>query len=133
MNFSQIARVFRKEVRETMRDRRTMIVVFAVPLIVLFFYLPYPWSDQAAGILFALAGSAIAALLDANGGKPPATGEELWKTDGTAAGTQLVKDLSIGSESGTPGVPADLRLDRRELLPRLAGPVLLHRGHRRAG
>jgi CDP-diacylglycerol--glycerol-3-phosphate 3-phosphatidyltransferase len=30
--------------------------IFAIPLIVLFFYLPYPWSDQAAGILFALAG-----------------------------------------------------------------------------
>lgn len=30
--------------------------IVAIPLIVLFFYLPYPWSDQAAGILFALAG-----------------------------------------------------------------------------
>ncbi len=30
--------------------------IVAVPLIVVFFYLPYSWSDQAAGVLFALAG-----------------------------------------------------------------------------
>ena len=30
--------------------------IIAVPLIIVLFYLPYHWSDQAAGILFALAG-----------------------------------------------------------------------------
>ena len=30
--------------------------IVAVPLIIILFYLPYHWSDQAAGILFALAG-----------------------------------------------------------------------------
>jgi CDP-diacylglycerol--glycerol-3-phosphate 3-phosphatidyltransferase/cardiolipin synthase len=30
--------------------------IVAIPLIVLLYYLPYHWSDQAAGVLFALAG-----------------------------------------------------------------------------
>lgn len=30
--------------------------IFAIPLIIVLFYLPYPWSDPAAGIVFALAG-----------------------------------------------------------------------------
>ncbi len=30
--------------------------IFAIPLIIVLFYLPYPWSDPAAGVLFALAG-----------------------------------------------------------------------------
>jgi CDP-diacylglycerol--glycerol-3-phosphate 3-phosphatidyltransferase len=30
--------------------------IFAIPLIIILFYLPYPWSDPAAGVLFALAG-----------------------------------------------------------------------------
>ncbi len=30
--------------------------IVAIPLIIVLFYLPYHWSDQAAGILFALAG-----------------------------------------------------------------------------
>lgn len=30
--------------------------ILAIPLIIVLFYLPYHWSDQAAGILFALAG-----------------------------------------------------------------------------
>ncbi|HEY4645031.1 MAG TPA: CDP-diacylglycerol--glycerol-3-phosphate 3-phosphatidyltransferase [Steroidobacteraceae bacterium] len=30
--------------------------IVAIPLIILLFYMPYHWSDQAAGILFALAG-----------------------------------------------------------------------------
>lgn len=30
--------------------------IFAIPLIIVLFYLPYPWSDSAAGVLFALAG-----------------------------------------------------------------------------
>jgi ELWxxDGT repeat protein len=33
----------------------------------------------------------------------PATGRELWKTDGTAAGTVLVADISAGSGSSQPG------------------------------
>ncbi len=30
--------------------------IAAIPLIVLFFYMPYPWADPAAGLLFAAAG-----------------------------------------------------------------------------
>jgi CDP-diacylglycerol--glycerol-3-phosphate 3-phosphatidyltransferase len=30
--------------------------IIAIPLILLFYYMPYHWSDQAAGVLFALAG-----------------------------------------------------------------------------
>lgn len=30
--------------------------IFAIPLIIILFYLPYPWSDPAAGVVFALAG-----------------------------------------------------------------------------
>jgi CDP-diacylglycerol---glycerol-3-phosphate 3-phosphatidyltransferase len=30
--------------------------IFAIPLIVLLFYAPYPWADPAAGLLFAVAG-----------------------------------------------------------------------------
>ena len=30
--------------------------IFAIPLIVLLFYMPYPWADPAAGLLFAAAG-----------------------------------------------------------------------------
>jgi CDP-diacylglycerol--glycerol-3-phosphate 3-phosphatidyltransferase len=30
--------------------------ILAIPLIIVLFYLPYPWSDPAAGIVFALAG-----------------------------------------------------------------------------
>jgi len=30
--------------------------IAAIPLIVLLFYMPYPWADQAAGLLFAAAG-----------------------------------------------------------------------------
>ena len=34
----------------------TWLRIAAIPLIVLFFFMPYRWSDPAAGILFALAG-----------------------------------------------------------------------------
>jgi CDP-diacylglycerol--glycerol-3-phosphate 3-phosphatidyltransferase len=34
----------------------TWLRIAAIPLIVLFFFMPYHWSDPAAGILFALAG-----------------------------------------------------------------------------
>ena len=34
----------------------------------------------------------------------PATGSELWKTDGTPEGTAMVADLAIGSKSSTPDV-----------------------------
>jgi CDP-diacylglycerol---glycerol-3-phosphate 3-phosphatidyltransferase len=34
----------------------TWIRIFAIPLIVLLFYMPYPWADPAAGLLFAAAG-----------------------------------------------------------------------------
>ena len=30
------------------------------------------------------------------------TGSELWKTDGTAAGTVMVKDINSGAGSGSP-------------------------------
>jgi CDP-diacylglycerol--glycerol-3-phosphate 3-phosphatidyltransferase len=34
----------------------TWLRIFAIPLVILLFYLPYPWADPAAGLLFALAG-----------------------------------------------------------------------------
>src|SRR5262249_31982994 len=34
----------------------TWLRIYAIPLVVLLFYLPYPWADPAAGLLFALAG-----------------------------------------------------------------------------
>jgi len=34
----------------------TWIRIAAIPLIILLFYMPYPWSDPAAGLLFAAAG-----------------------------------------------------------------------------
>lgn len=35
--------------------------------------------------------------------RTPDTGTELWKTDGTAAGTRLVKDIAAGAADGYPG------------------------------
>src|SRR5262245_34815247 len=32
-----------------------------------------------------------------------AVGVELWRTDGTAAGTQLVKDINVGPDGSSPG------------------------------
>jgi phosphatidylglycerophosphate synthase len=34
----------------------TWLRIFAIPLVILLFYLPYKWADPAAGLLFALAG-----------------------------------------------------------------------------
>jgi CDP-diacylglycerol--glycerol-3-phosphate 3-phosphatidyltransferase len=34
----------------------TWLRIYAIPLIAVLFYLPYPWSDPAAGLLFAAAG-----------------------------------------------------------------------------
>jgi CDP-diacylglycerol---glycerol-3-phosphate 3-phosphatidyltransferase len=34
----------------------TWLRIFAIPLVVLLFYLPYNWADPAAGLLFAIAG-----------------------------------------------------------------------------
>ena len=34
----------------------TLLRIGAIPLIVLLFYMPYPWADPAAGLLFAAAG-----------------------------------------------------------------------------
>ena len=34
----------------------TWLRIFAIPLVVIFFYLPYSWADPAAGLLFAVAG-----------------------------------------------------------------------------
>src|SRR3954468_11387307 len=40
----------------------------------------------------------------------PGSGRELYKTDGTAAGTSLVKDIRPGSESSMPSPDNQLRL-----------------------
>lgn len=40
-------------------------------------------------------------------GNTPETGGELWTTDGTAAGTVLLKDIVSGNGSSTPGTPVD--------------------------
>jgi phosphatidylglycerophosphate synthase len=34
----------------------TWLRIFAIPLVIMFFYLPYQWADPAAGLLFAVAG-----------------------------------------------------------------------------
>lgn len=34
----------------------TWLRIFAIPLVIVFFYLPYHWADPAAGLLFAVAG-----------------------------------------------------------------------------
>src|SRR6185503_9758598 len=34
----------------------TWLRIFAIPLVVVFFYLPFKWADPAAGLLFAVAG-----------------------------------------------------------------------------
>ena len=34
----------------------TWLRIFAIPLVIMFFYLPYHWADPAAGLLFAVAG-----------------------------------------------------------------------------
>jgi CDP-diacylglycerol---glycerol-3-phosphate 3-phosphatidyltransferase len=34
----------------------TWLRIFAIPLVIVLFYLPYHWADQAAGLLFAVAG-----------------------------------------------------------------------------
>jgi phosphatidylglycerophosphate synthase len=34
----------------------TWLRIFAIPLVVMFFYLPFQWADPAAGVLFAVAG-----------------------------------------------------------------------------
>src|SRR6187431_3016290 len=34
----------------------TWMRIFAIPLVIVFFYLPYHWADPAAGLLFAVAG-----------------------------------------------------------------------------
>jgi len=34
----------------------TWLRIFAIPLVVIFFYLPFSWADPAAGLLFAVAG-----------------------------------------------------------------------------
>src|SRR3954462_8936911 len=34
----------------------TWLRICAIPLVTLLFYMPYPWADPAAGVLFALAG-----------------------------------------------------------------------------
>ena len=34
----------------------TWLRICAIPLVALLFYMPYPWADPAAGLLFALAG-----------------------------------------------------------------------------
>src|SRR5690348_18468289 len=34
----------------------TWLRIFAIPLVIVLFYLPYHWADPAAGLLFAVAG-----------------------------------------------------------------------------
>ena len=34
----------------------TWMRIFSIPVVVLLFYMPFPWSDPAAGALFAIAG-----------------------------------------------------------------------------
>jgi CDP-diacylglycerol--glycerol-3-phosphate 3-phosphatidyltransferase len=45
-----------KSVPFNLPNTLTWLRIAAIPLIVLLFYMPYPWADPAAGLLFALAG-----------------------------------------------------------------------------
>jgi CDP-diacylglycerol--glycerol-3-phosphate 3-phosphatidyltransferase len=40
----------------TLPNALTWLRIFAIPLVIILFYLPYRWSDPAAGLLFAVAG-----------------------------------------------------------------------------
>ena len=40
----------------TVPNMLTWMRIFSIPIVVLLFYMPFPWSDPAAGALFALAG-----------------------------------------------------------------------------
>ena len=40
----------------TVPNALTWMRIFSIPIVVLLFYMPFPWSDPAAGALFALAG-----------------------------------------------------------------------------
>lgn len=46
----------------TVPNTLTWLRIFAIPIVVVLFYLPYPWSDPAAGTMFAIA--AITDTLD---------------------------------------------------------------------
>src|SRR5688572_21173896 len=46
--------------------------------------------------IFTIGGATYIAMVDGS------IGDELWKTDGTAAGTVLVKDINLGSPSSSP-------------------------------
>ncbi len=52
---------------------------------------------------FTKAGSSLFFSAQGLDGDNSSTGRELWKTDGTADGTVLVKDIRAGSRSGSPG------------------------------
>ena len=40
----------------TVPNALTWMRIFAIPIVVVLFYMPFPWSDPAAGALFAIAG-----------------------------------------------------------------------------
>ena len=40
----------------TVPNTLTWLRIFAIPVVVILFYLPFPWSDPAAGAMFAVAG-----------------------------------------------------------------------------
>jgi CDP-diacylglycerol--glycerol-3-phosphate 3-phosphatidyltransferase/cardiolipin synthase len=44
-----------KDMRWNLPNSLTMLRIVAIPLVVALYYLPYKWSDQAAGVLFAAA------------------------------------------------------------------------------
>ena len=46
----------------TVPNTLTWLRILAIPIVVVLFYLPYPWSDPAAGTMFAIA--AITDTLD---------------------------------------------------------------------
>lgn len=58
----------------------------------------YPANDNIAGLTLSIVMDSIM-YFSANGGS---TGLELWRTNGTAAGTYLVKDICIGSRNSSP-------------------------------
>lgn len=73
--------------------------------------LTYTPNSSATSDSFTYAADGCAKTITVTVSRPPLllalntteTGQELWKTDGTIAGTVLVKDINLGTESSGPG------------------------------
>jgi ELWxxDGT repeat protein len=73
--------------------------------------LTYTPNSSATSDSFTYAANGCAKTISVTVSRPPLllalntteTGQELWKSDGTVAGTVLVKDINLGADSSSPG------------------------------